>query len=360
MRFRRWCCVILILACFVVSAAAVRAAENFVVPGAPGGLKKPVRPRPDPAAKAGEAARRWVLAVGICKFSDTRIPQLKYCVADARGVVNYFRADGVPAERTSLLVNEDASRESIVRALNRVAGEIGPDDRFFFFYSSHGAGDAAGRTYFITFDTVLDDLAATAIPMSELKKAVKGINCRDVVLMIDTCHSGGAKALERPNEKALDNLLRTANRQTRVAILTSSRTHESSIEAEELGHGAFTYYMLKGLAGESDNFPRDGQVSVTELFDYVMVAVPRATDRAQHPSAKFSYNWPGKKAQAVRIGRVHGAGPPAAGPAPDRGYSPDGGLVPGTRLSAPGTGSEGGHPAAGAGSGSSRWHNVIE
>jgi len=333
---------------FLVMVLPGRAAEGFVAGSGSDG-SAPVAAT-GPAPQESDTARRWVLAVGVCKFADTRIPQLKYCVADARSIVDYFRADGVPAERTLLLVDEDAGRQAIIRALTGIAEKIGPEDRFFFFYSSHGAGDAAGRTYFITFDTVLDDLAATAIPMQALKEAVKGINCRDVVLMIDTCHSGGAKALERPDEKALDKLLRTADRQTRVAVLTSSRTHESSIEAEELAHGTFTYYLLRGLAGESDNFPKDGKVSVTELFDYVMVAVPRATDRAQHPSAKFSYNWPGKKEQAVKVGRVKRIAPAGRAPAAAaRSYAP----------AAP-------EPAAGKVSrpteeqGRKRWQSVVE
>ncbi len=250
--------------------------------------------------------QRWVMAVGICKFADTRIPQLTYCVADARSISDYFKTDGVSDKQIILLADESAKKDAIMSSLKRISENISPDDSLFFFYSSHGAGDNVGKTYFITFDTVSDDLTTTALPMQELKNAVKEIKCRNIIMMIDTCHSGGAKSLGRQNEKAYDKLLRTADLETRIAILTSSRTHESSVESERWEHGAFTYFMLEGFAGASDNFPRDGRVSVTELFDYVMVAVPRATNRAQHPSGKFSYNWPGKKDQAVKIGQVTG------------------------------------------------------
>ena len=260
-----------------------------------------------PAAAAGDQqdhGKRWVMAVGICKFADTRIPQLTYCVADARTVIDYFKKDNVPADQMILLVNEDADKNTITGSLQKIASLIAPDDTLFFFYSSHGAGDNSGTTYFITFDTVGDNLTETALPMQELKEEIEAIKCRNIVLMIDTCHSGGVKSLGRQDEKAYDKLVRTADKKTRIAILTSSRTHESSMESEKWQHGAFTYYMLDGLSGASDNFPRDGRVSVTELFDYVMVAVPRATNRAQHPSAKFSYNWPGKKEEAVKVGKT--------------------------------------------------------
>lgn len=265
--------------------------------------------------KNSEAAggRRWLVAVGICQFTDTRITKLTYCVPDALSIVKYFKSDGVPDERIILLADEDAKKGAIVNSLKKIAEKIAPDDSLFFFYSSHGLGDKSGTTYFVTFDTVMDDLPATALPMQELKNAVKEIKCHNIVMMIDSCHSGGVKSLGLQDEKAFDKLVRAADRGTRVAILTSSRTHETSIESEEIKHGVFTYFMLDGLAGASDNFPKDGHVSVTELFDYVMVAVPRATNRSQHPSGKFSYNWPGKKEQAVRVGQIRGASSGASG-----------------------------------------------
>ena len=266
---------------------------------------------PEPA----NPGKRWLIAVGICKFADTRIPNLTYCVADAETIADYFKDDRVDPEQIILLTNEAASRKAVTDALRLVSEKIAPEDSLFFFYSSHGAGDDSGTTYFITFDTVFDELATTALPMQELKKEVENINCRNIVMMIDTCHSGGVKSLGRQDEKALNKLVRSANKQTRIAILTSSRTNESSIESKKWQHGAFTYFMLDGLAGTADNFPRDGHVSVTELFDYVMVAVPRATDRAQHPSAKFSYNWPAKKDAAVKIGNTRNKPPRSSDPA---------------------------------------------
>jgi uncharacterized caspase-like protein len=287
------------------------------------------------------------MAVGICRFADTRIPKLKYCVADARSIVDYFRRDGVAPERVVFLADEDAGRQAILSALAAIAAKMSPDDTLIFFYSSHGAGDQNGTTYFITFDTVLDEMGTTALPMQTLKNILETIHCRNIVMLVDTCHSGGAKALERPDEKAFDKLVRTADRATRIAILTSSRTHETSVESEKWQHGAFTYYMLDGLAGACDNFPRDGRVSVTELFDYVMVAVPRATERAQHPSGKFSYNWPGKKEKAVKVGRVAGE---------------HGNSVPDSRRSS--GGGDGFLPAGGsrgsAGESGSGWQNIIK
>ncbi len=251
-----------------------------------------------------DASSRWLLSVGIRKFSDTRITPLIYTSKDATSIESYFRQDQVPDSQIYLLVDEAATKDNIIQALETIKDKIAPRDTFLFFFSSHGVGDNAGNTYFVTFDTVLDALSQTALPMQQIKEAVRNFGCHNVVMLADTCHSGGVKSLKQQNEEDYNRIVRAADKQTRIAILTSSRTHETSAESPQWGHGAFTYYLLQGLAGEADNFPKDGRVSITELFDHVMIAVPRATNRAQHPSGKFSYNWPGKKEAAVPFGRV--------------------------------------------------------
>ena len=48
------------------------------------------------------------------------------------------------------------------------------------------------------------------------------------------------------------------------------------------GHGAFSYFVLKGLEGAADE-NGDGAVTGEELIRYVTTQVPRATQEKQHP-----------------------------------------------------------------------------
>lgn len=245
--------------------------------------------------------KQWMVAVGVIDFADTRIPKLNYCVRDAEVLADYFKESTKDQMDITVLRNEEATKAGVLSSLERIRKSISPDDTVIFYYSSHGIGDENGNTYFITFDSNKDDLANTALPMKQIKAVAEGLGAKNIVMLFDTCHSGGAKSLRQQNEKSFDNIMLAAGKQTRLAMLTSSRTHETSVESPELQHGVFTYHLLQGIQGKADNYPSDGKVSVTELFDYVMVAVPRATDRAQHPTSKFSYNWPGSKKPPVYL-----------------------------------------------------------
>ncbi len=56
-------------------------------------------------------------------------------------------------------------------------------------------------------------------------------------------------------------------------VLTSCKLDQWSMEAPELGHGVFTYFLLEGLKGQAD-FTEDGVVDIDELAKYVKYHVP--------------------------------------------------------------------------------------
>jgi uncharacterized caspase-like protein len=68
-------------------------------------------------------------------------------------------------------------------------------------------------------------------------------------------------------------------------ILTASRAGELSEERDDLGHGVFTHYLLKGLNGPAD-LDADGLITVDEVYSYVSQHVPEATGQNQHPVKK--------------------------------------------------------------------------
>ena len=62
-----------------------------------------------------------------------------------------------------------------------------------------------------------------------------------------------------------------------------------SIELPELGHGIFTYYLVRGAARAPADCNRDGIVSLQELYEYVeqqVVTKSRAVGGNQHPVMK--------------------------------------------------------------------------
>jgi len=54
---------------------------------------------------------------------------------------------------------------------------------------------------------------------------------------------------------------------------------EEPAELPTLGHGAFTYVMLEGLAGQADRDPGDGRITVSKLLRYSLETLPVVTEK---------------------------------------------------------------------------------
>jgi uncharacterized caspase-like protein len=84
-------------------------------------------------------------------------------------------------------------------------------------------------------------------------------------------------------EKALAQLARSAG----IHLLASTTSQQYASEFKELGHGVFSYVLLKALDGYADGSPKDGKITVNELKAYLDDQVPEVTARykgeAQYP-----------------------------------------------------------------------------
>jgi uncharacterized caspase-like protein len=66
-------------------------------------------------------------------------------------------------------------------------------------------------------------------------------------------------------------------------LFTSGTGVQPSREPDELGHGVFSYYLIKGLRGDAPETGNDSFVSLEELELYVRERVYDYTDQKQLP-----------------------------------------------------------------------------
>lgn len=240
------------------------------------------------AAQTPPGASTWALVVGVSKYQ--KLPRdlwLQYPEADARAFSEHLaspRGGAVPAGRMLVLTNENATTASI-RSAFRTFLAAGPrkDDTVFILIASHGTVDAGGA-YILTYDSDPEDLARTALPMSELRAAVERelTSAGHVIFLADVCR---AATIAGQKTEALGGIVEKLGEAPGEMLgLMAARPTELSLEGPEFGggHGAFTYSVLKGLEGAADE-DRDGFVSAGELIDFVRADVPKLTHNKQHP-----------------------------------------------------------------------------
>lgn len=120
------------------------------------------------------------------------------------------------------------------------------------------------------------------VSFEAINKFINGLTSRGVHvwLITDACRSG--KIIDEEGASAtLEALIKGYQNTTKFI---SCQPNELSYEYDSLQHGAFTYFLAKGLAGEADNIETDGQVSAKELDDYLALNVRKATNKRQNPT----------------------------------------------------------------------------
>ncbi len=251
---------------------------------------------------ASAQARLFLVAVGIDAYKNANYA-LNFAKADARSFAAAVRsrAAGIFAGVEVIeLVDEAATKVTILDALGRVAATAGPSDVFLFYYAGHGvmtegSPETPPRFFLAPSDVTrlhgdAELLARLGVSSGELQAAASTIPARKQLLVLDACQSGGALdafvARGAAEEKAILQLARSAG----VTVLAATGTEQFAGEVSELGHGLFTYALLQGLEGAADGgTPGDGKITVRELEAFLNDRVPELTSEhrggAQYPNS---------------------------------------------------------------------------
>ena len=251
-----------------------------------------------------ERGRVWVVAIGISKYQDSAIRDLRFADADARAIHDYFRDTlGVPEAQLFLWTNEQATLREIKSTLGTqlVAKANDPRDTVILYFAGHGMRDRVTGSldpdglskYFLPYDASLADPYSTALEMDEVTNILRRLIPDRVVVILDSCFSGAAGGRSPFDPKSggerapisgefLDRMAHVGKGRV---VLTASGPDEAAQESADLGHGLFTYYLLEALHGAADA-NGDGDIDVHEVYAYVSEKVSRATKARQNPQLK--------------------------------------------------------------------------
>ncbi len=249
----------------------------------------------------------YVLAVGVNRFKDASVPELRHAAADAEDFAARVKQQEGGLYRRVLirtLPNEEATAEAVLDGLEWLQREMTARDVAIVFLSTHGRNDAKGKLYFFPYDVNnRDDLSLwrSGIKADELRDSVAALADKGKVLVfLDACHSGNLAPGTRDGGRAdIDRIAaELGNADTGAVVFSSSSGRQFSVERADLGHGVFTYALLEALDGRSDRPPP--WLYVSDLEIWLSERVKKLTDGAQTPKTTV----PGERFSNPRVFRV--------------------------------------------------------
>jgi uncharacterized caspase-like protein len=162
------------------------------------------------------------------------------------------------------------------------------DSEIFVFFAGHGTAELETFSpYLLPADADPEYLRHTALSMNKLIEMVASLGARRTTFFLDACFSGLTREGSALIEDSRPLLLEQAPRVPANLSIFSAGSRGQRVSAlEEEGHGLFSYYLFKGVAGDAD-LDHDRRVLASELKTFLEGAVPRAAlslDREQTPA----------------------------------------------------------------------------
>lgn len=247
----------------------------------PAAAEPRVTPDNDPEVKI------WAVVVGIGRY--VHMPTLKFSDDDAYQMYAFLKSPeggALPDNQVRVLIDEDATRENILKAMREVFLKADENDVVMFYYSGHGVEGAFLPDDFDGFNNQLEH--------EEIKKILLQSKAKQKICIADACHSGTLLAMKDSYAGTLQRYYQAFDdTKGGLALLMSSKAEEYSLEDNGLRSGVFSHFLIQGLKGGADT-DKNKIISIKELFDFVYQKVRNYTANAQSPvlTGKFDNNMP--------------------------------------------------------------------
>lgn len=226
--------------------------------------------------------KKKALVIGINEYEDTGFDQLKYAESDAKAIYDVLVNPDIgefAKEDVTLLTGKPKSE--VEESLETTLNEAKRDDLVFIYFAGHGKLDKSANLCLAARNTKTDKLLATSIHLEHIRRIIDQSDCKRIVFIIDSCFSGAAGQSFRSGDVPAESFEQISG-QGKV-IISASQAFERARERDDIGHGIFTYNLVKGLEeGEADH-DGDGYISVEELYKYISKNVKTETKGQQVP-----------------------------------------------------------------------------
>jgi Caspase domain/TIR domain len=245
----------------------------------------------DPLLSVDQSSQ--ALVVGVSRYLHLGKLRTTLDVPGVREVLTSLDYCAYPPERVTVLDEEDATRDNIIDALRATCERAGaPRSRTFVYFSGHGGQGTDGASYILPVDARKGQYHNTAISARQLSQHLD--RCAgELTVVLDCCRAAGmstpdtgaaASAAEEPSPglTAFADSFRSEIHARGRVVFAASRADGKSFVSPEAPYGIFTGHMLDGLRGAAST--NGGDVTVTQLFDYLQQRVVLSSGTAQRPS----------------------------------------------------------------------------
>lgn len=243
------------------------------------------------------------VVVGINEYKDEKYrhkARLRFAATDAEEIASLLQSSPVfTSENVTLLTNEKATRAKVRDSLNATFTRRSFDSNTIalFYFAGHGIVNPQDmRISLCCHDVDFADPEAGGIRLNDIYDWLASCSAECIIVIIDACFSGGIVVGHVGHLSAAQQAMQAIEvlhypEGKTVAIFAACGSDEEARERKGLGHGVFTYEVLRGWRHGEAREKTDGIVYLLGLANFLMqdltkyVQKPQITIRGSRPIA---------------------------------------------------------------------------
>ena len=213
------------------------------------------------------------LIIGINEYKDPKISDLKTAINDATAMAKLL-GERYGFSDIKLLLDHEATRGSIYRALRKLVSSTKPDDSVLIYYAGHGDLDRLTNDgWWIPSDAKGGD-PVTYLENVTVQSLIKNMKARHVLVISDSCYSGTLFGTARAIPPIIDDkyYLNLYNEKSRWGMTSGNKTPVADDGTG--GHSVFAYQLLKELRKSDKPY-----ISAQELYTRIAPIVSNNSEQ---------------------------------------------------------------------------------
>ena len=243
--------------------------------------------------EAVKRASRIALVIGNGHYPDANAP-LTQPINDARALTAALRSNGFDVD-----VVEDASKDDMNRAVNRLQSKIKPDSVVMLFFGGYGV-QVGRESYMIPVDAAIwkeADVRRDGLSIEQVLDVMKERGARTKLVVIDASRRNPYERRFRAFSHGLAPISAPDN-----ALILTSATPGKVADDSNGAHSVLMAELLGNLNARETDKETDKPAGVETVFNKTRAAISRASDGEQVPSVSSSL------LEDVRFGTDENAG----------------------------------------------------
>jgi len=207
---------------------------------------------------------------------------LPVTAADAQSLydlLSHPKIGGYRSENIELLIEEEATREHILAAFDRLIDKVNDHSSVLLFYSGHGGYYPPWQQFYLVphgFDP--DGYESTWVKAEELQDKIKQLSSKRLVFFLDCCHAAGIGQKfkkEKKQEVSAEGLAQQLDDGGGMSIISSCRENESSWILDGDEHSLYTLCLQEVLKAEHKRHFSEPFIRISEVIQYLFRKVPQ-------------------------------------------------------------------------------------